>query len=154
MNFKTKIRLCTAIALLMTVVGCSGGSYAPVSGVVKINGKPYDKAVVTFQPIGTPSSPNPGRGSSAYTDANGRFELICDDRKGAIIGKHLVRIMTRGNEVVGASPEGGSSDETPTNRTVDPIPAEWNSMSKVEFEVPASGTDKANFDIETKRPVK
>ncbi len=154
MNFKSKIRLCTAIALLMTAVGCSGGSYAPVSGVVTINGKPYDKAVVSFQPIGTPSSPNPGRGSSAYTDANGRFELICDDRKGAIIGKHLVRIMTRGNEVVGASPEGGSSDETPTNRTVDPIPAEWNATSKVEFEVPAGGTDKANFNIETKRPVK
>lgn len=140
--------------MLMTAVGCSGGSYAPVSGVVKINGKPYDKAVVTFQPIGTPSSPNPGRGSSANTDENGRFVLICDDIKGAVIGKHLVRIMTRGNDVVGASPEGGSSDETPANRPVDPIPAEWNSMSKVEFEVPAGGTDKANFDIETKRPVK
>ena len=60
--------------------------------------------------------------------------------------------MTRGNDVIGATPEGvSSSDETPTPRNVDPIPAEWNSVSKVEFDVPEGGTDKANFDIQTKR---
>ena len=154
MNLISKIQLCTAIAILATAVGCSGGSFVPVSGVVTLDGKPYGKAVVTFQPIGTKENPNPGRGSSAYTDENGRFVLISDDKKGAVVGKHLIRIMTRGNDIEGASPEGGSSDETPTNRPVDPIPVQWNALSKVEFDVPAGGTDKANFDIETKRPGK
>lgn len=152
MNIIKKIKYFTAAALLLTTVGCSGGSFVPVSGVVTFNGKPYDKAVVTFQPIGSKDTPNPGRGSSAYTDENGRFVLVSDDTKGAVVGKHLIRIMTRGNDIQGATPEGGTPDETPTNRPVDPIPAAWNSMSKVEFEVPAGGTDKANFDIETKKP--
>ena len=149
-----KIQFCTLAAFLLSALGCSGGSYVPVSGVVTLNGKPYDKAVVTFQPVGSKETPNPGRGSSAYTDASGRFVLISDDNKGAVVGKHLIRIMTRGGDIVGASPEGGSSDETPTNRPVDPIPAEWNALSKVEFDVPTGGTDKADFNIETKNAVK
>jgi hypothetical protein len=137
--------------LAAAMSGCSGGaSYAPVSGVVTLDGQPYGKAVVNFQPIGTPESPNPGRGSSAYTDANGRFVLVSDDYKGAVVGKHRVMIMTAGN-VTGASPEGGTPDETPVNRPVDPIPAEWNALSDKTFEVPAGGTDKANFDIVSKK---
>ena len=36
------------------VAGCSGDSpkLAPVSGVVKLDGKPYHRAVVSFQPTG------------------------------------------------------------------------------------------------------
>ena len=142
-------RFLMAGGLLALAVGCSGGGpkFAPVSGVVKLDGKPYGKAVVSFQPIGTADNPNPGRGSSAYTDENGRFVLKSDKADGAVVGKHLVRIMTRGNEVVGQYPEGGSPDETPLKREVDPIPPEWNALSKVEFEVPSGGTDQANFDI-------
>lgn len=152
-------RLCVAAAcgLLAVAAGCSGGSkFAPVSGVVKLDGKPYGKAVVSFQPIGTKDNPNPGRGSSAYTDENGRFVLKCDDAiEGAVVGKHLVRIMTRGADNVTIDPNTGSSDETaPGKRAVDPIPPEWHSMSKKEFDVPAGGTDKADFDIESWKPKK
>src|SRR5262245_74570 len=110
----TRLRLLAAGGLLAVMLGCSGGSnFAPVSGVVKIDGQPYGNAVVSFQPVGTKENPNPGKGSSAYTDENGRFVLRgTDGEDGAIIGKHRVRIMTRGNEVVGQSPEGGSPDET------------------------------------------
>jgi hypothetical protein len=138
--------------LLAFVMGCSGGgTFVPVSGVVTLDGKPYDKAVVSFQPMASEGNPNPGRGSSAYTDQSGRFVLESDNHKGAVVGKHRVRIMTRGNDVVGASPEGGSPDDAPVARNVDPIPAEWNSTSDKEFEVPAGGTDKANFEIVTKK---
>jgi hypothetical protein len=150
----TRLRLPAAGVLLAAVLGCSGNAkYAPVSGVVTIDGVPYGDAVVSFQPIGTKENPNPGRGSSAYTDENGRFVLMSDNSvEGAVVGKHLVRIMTKGNEVVGQSPEGGSPDETPTGRgKVDPIPPEWNALSKVEFDVPKGGTDQANFNIETKK---
>ena len=145
----TRLRLLAAGGLLAAVVGCSGGpKFAPVSGVVKLDGKPYAKAVVSFQPIGTDDNPNPGRGSSAYTDENGRFVLRCDNKiNGALVGKHLVRIMTRGNDVVGQNPEGGSPDDAPARREVDPIPPEWNALSKVQFDVPHGGTDQANFEI-------
>lgn len=143
-----RARLLAAGVLLAAIIGCGGTTYVPVSGVVKLNGVPYPNAVVSFQPLGTGDNPTPGRGSSAYTDANGRFVLKSDnDKDGALVGKHIVRIMTRGNDVEGQGAEGGSPDEVPKGRKVDPIPAEWNSLSNKEFEVPRGGTDQANFDI-------
>jgi hypothetical protein len=149
-----RLRLPAAGVLLAALVGCSGAAgFAAVSGVVTVDGNPYSNAVVSFQPLGTKDNPNPGRGSSAYTDANGRLVLKCDNTiDGAVVGKHRVRIMTRGNDVVGQDPDTGSSDETPKGgRKVDPIPPEWNALSQVEFDVPKDGTDKANFDIVTKK---
>lgn len=150
-------RLLGTFGLLAAVVGCSNSKLAPVSGVVKLDGKPYGKAVVSFQPIGTPENPNPGRGSSAYTDENGRFVLKVDNSsRGAVIGKHLVRIMTKGNDVVGQNSDTGSDDDTSgkPKGAVDPIPPEWNALSTVEFTVSAGGTDQANFDIDTKKKAK
>jgi hypothetical protein len=119
---------------------------------VTLDGKPYGKAVVSFQPLATEGNPNPGRGSSAYTDESGRFVLESEHRaRGAVVGKHRVRIMTRGNDVVGQSPEGGTPDGAPPRKELDPIPPEWNALSQVEFEVPRGGTDKANFDILTRK---
>jgi hypothetical protein len=147
-----RLRLLAAGLLLAAVAGCSSGGLVPVSGVVKLNGKPYPNAVVSFQPIGSADNPNPGRGSSAYTDENGRFVLMCETKYGAVVGKHRVRIMTKGNDVETQYGEGGSPDDAPTGRKVlDPIPPEWNSMSNVEFDVPPGGTDQANFDIVTSK---
>lgn len=137
-------------ALIAATVGCDGPRFVPVSGVVQVDGKPYAKAVVSFQPVAVEGNANPGRGSSAYTDENGRFVLKCDGEiDGAVIGKHLVRIMTRGNEVVGQLPEGGSPDGGTAR--IDPIPTEWNALSNQTFDVPPKGTDQANFNIVTKR---
>src|SRR5260370_25327385 len=72
-------------------LGCGSGGpqYASVSGVVTLNGKPYSGAVVNFQPIGTPDSPYPGRGSYGHTDENGRFSLVVADKiTGSVIGRH------------------------------------------------------------------
>jgi hypothetical protein len=146
-----RLCFCAAGALLAIAIGCSGDpKFVPVSGVVSLDGKPYGKAAVSFQPIGSMENPNPGRGSSAYTDDSGQFVLISDDNKGAVVGKHLVRITTRSKELVG-EPGVGSPDGTPVNRPVDPIPPEWNSQSTKEFVVPPGGTDKANFEIVTKK---
>ncbi len=147
----TRARTWSVGGLLIALVGCSGGgpTIVPVSGVITLDGKPYGKAVVVFQPVGTKDNPEPGRGSSAYTDESGRFVLKYDGvSDGAVVGTHLVRIMTKGSDIVGGAPStAGSSDETPKNREVDPIPAEWNGMSQKTFDVPPGGTDKANFDI-------
>lgn len=152
MTFSKRTGLALALSVF-ALAGCGvgGPKFVPVSGVVTIDGKPYGKAVVNFQPIGTDSNPNPGRGSGAHTDESGRFTLVTDDGdKGAVVGKHRIRIMTRGNNTVVVDPEVGSPDNVPVDTVIDPIPASWNVDSNVEFEVPAGGTDKANFDIVTK----
>lgn len=145
-----------AVAVVLGVfVGCdSGPRYVPVSGVISLNGKPYGEAVVSFQPMATEGNQNPGRGSSSYTDAEGKFHLKTDDgNEGAVPGKHRVRIMTKGNDMVLFDPEKGSPDSLPAGRKhkIDPVPPSWNVDSDKEFEVPAKGTDLANFDIVTKR---
>ena len=142
------------LAGVAALAGCSGGAkFAPVSGVVSLDGQPYPTAVVSFQPQASDGNPNPGRGSSAYTDENGRFVLKgLDGENGAVVGKHRVRIMTRGGDVTGQLPEGQSSDDGATkNRNLDPIPPEWNALSAKEFDVPAGGTKDANFDIATRK---
>ena len=140
-------------ALIVVASGCGGGGpkYAPVSGVVTLDGKPFNDGVVVFLPKATSENPNPGRSSAGETDAQGHFVLKTDDLKnGAVIGKHLVKISTRG-PVMQFDPATGSPDSAPPNVKRDLIPAEWNTMSEKEFEVPPGGTDKANFDIVRKK---
>jgi len=139
--------------LLVAALGCgSGPGYVPVSGTVRLNGEPYKDAVVTFQPMATATNANPGRGSSAYTDNGGRFVLLTfEGGKGAVAGKHRIRIATKGADVA-VDPEKGSADNAASGRKqkVDPIPRSWNVESEKEFDVPTKGTDKADFDISTK----
>ena len=145
----------SSIALALAgVVGCGGPKVVSVSGVVKLDGKPYKNAVVSFQPLGDRDNPNPGRGSSAVTDENGRYRMIYDgENPGALVGKHRVRIFTQ----FGADPDPEFKGESPRPpliggpKFVEPIPPDWNEMSTREFEVPAGGTDKADFDISTKK---
>jgi hypothetical protein len=132
----------------LLLVGCGGAKIVPVSGVVTLDGKPYKNGIVSFQPIGSMSNPNVGRGSSGVTDENGKFTLIYDgDRPGALVGKHRVRIFTK---LGGADTEGEPNRPAAKGEAMfEPIPAEWHEQSEKEFDVPAGGTRKANFDIET-----
>jgi hypothetical protein len=142
-----------ALALL-ALGGCSGGGrkIVPVSGVVKVNGEPAANLVVSFQPLGTDSDENPGRGSSAVTGPDGRYTLIYDGEKpGALTGKHRVRIFPQvSGGGKGEAPEGEAGPAKPTAY----IPPEWNETSTKDFEVPDKGTDQANFDITSQGPPK
>jgi hypothetical protein len=155
--FRSARLLALGVACVLMAAGCGQSKYVPVSGVVMVNGEPYPHAVVSFQPIGSPENPTPGRGSSANTDEQGRFVLTSDGTvDGAVIGKHRVRIKSRLGEIPVPAPaesRGGSSDSTapPTTaaKPVDPIPPEWYEGDGKEFEVPPGGTDQANFDIKS-----
>ncbi len=143
--------------VLAAAAGCGGDArYAKVSGVVTFNGQPYKNAVVTFQPVAGKDNLNPGRGSSGVADDSGRFTLRTDDgHDGAVVGKHLVRIWTKfDGGAAKIDPNLGSPDGDPkanTKADVEPLPREWNATSTKQFEVPAGGTDRANFDIVKKK---
>jgi predicted small lipoprotein YifL len=150
MSWRSRI---ISAALLASVAGCggSGPKYVPVSGVVTLDGQPYGEAVVVFLPKASADNPNPGRSSAGETDAKGHFVLKTDELKvGAVVGQHLVKIQTRG-DVSHFDPSTGSPDGAPAKQKRDPIPPEWNTMSEKTFDVPPGGTDKANFDIVTKK---
>jgi hypothetical protein len=75
-----------------------GGSNIPplgrVTGMVTLDGKPLANAVVTFIPMSEEANKEAkGSGSSAYTDASGRYDLqYSPEEFGALIGKHLISI--------------------------------------------------------------
>ena len=153
-------RVGLAIVILAVTVGCSSGrKIVPVSGVVTVDDKPARNVIVSFQPLGAENDQNPGRGSTATTDENGRYSLIYDgERPGALTGKHRVRIWPqfeggRANAVEGEA-DGGAPVNKGALKISANIPLEWNEMSNVEFDVPSAGTDQANFNIETKKPSK
>src|SRR5262249_37435884 len=109
---------------------------------------------VVFQPVGGKDNQNPGRGSSGITDDDGRYTLKTDDgTNGALVGTHQVKIRTQG-EVVGYDPNVGSPDNAPgpEKGKIDPIPRAWRTLGEQPtFEVPAGGTDKADFNLENPR---
>lgn len=125
---------------LVAALGC-GGKYAPVSGVVTLNGAPLADAYITFQPIGG-ANQEPGPGSYGKTDAQGRFTLrvVGDDRGGALPGAHTVSISA----YTGQIPE---PTEERIRKVDNLVPERYNGETTLRFEVPPSGTGAANFDL-------
>lgn len=79
----------TLVACAALTSGCGPRRAAvhPASGEVRLRGKPFPKADVTFVPTG-------GRPALGQTDAQGRFTLrtwAADD--GAVAGEHVVCIV-------------------------------------------------------------
>jgi hypothetical protein len=154
-NFRNLAFAAVLGALAVSLMGCGSSGYPPVSGVVTLNGNPCRNCIVMFQPMSTPDNPQPGRGSSGQTDQDGRFTLKCDDgRPGAAVGKHQIRIITIYNKEVKGYEVWDPALKKMVKVAGDPIPKEWNSDTKQDFEVPSGGTDKANFAIVTSAKTK
>ncbi len=140
----------TLLALVaLAAGGCrkgGGPKVVPVSGTVTIDGKPAPNIAVVFQPVAS-GKEEAGMGSTGVTDAQGRFTLMLtgtDKRPGAVVGKHRVTFS-------GMTEQRADSDDTVRPGTPDPIPPRYREKP-LEFEVPASGTDKADFKLESGGP--
>ena len=119
--------------------GCGSSKTAPVSGRLTLNGKPLARASITFAPIGSKDKQEPGPSSAGITDADGRYtlKLIGQEGSGAMIGKHKVMIALQ--EAV------DTSDDNPVK--LKQLPLKYNGQTTLEFDVPAGGTDAADFDL-------
>jgi len=130
--------------LLAGLVGCgSAAKVASVSGTVTLDGKPLPNAHVAFQPVAEGASHNVGQGSVGVTDAAGHYTLNLTDtgESGAAVGKHRVEINLKME----------SDDRDPKLRPPPKkLPERYNRSTELEFDVPASGTDQANFDLKSK----
>jgi hypothetical protein len=133
-------RLITLLALL-AAGGCgSEFDVVPVSGRVTLDGEPLPECAVLFQPIAPPGKVNAGPGSTATTDADGRYTLttVFEGRKGAVVGEHRV-ILSTGRDI----------DESDMATIVgERVPARYQDGS-LTITVPAGGTDQADFELTT-----
>ena len=147
------MRVLTVIALAASLVGltgCGGGpKFAAVSGRVTLNDRPLEGFQVDFQPMSS-TKEGVGPGSSGITDKDGRFTLhsqLDKSQAGAVVGKHQVRIW---------APEGSQdrdADAVTTGKGKNAgrplIPGRYHVESELTFEVPAGGTDKADFALKS-----
>jgi len=131
---------------LVSVSGCGEApKFAPVSGVVTLNGKPLANATVAFAPIAKEGSIDAGDGSAGKTNAQGEYTLTTSRRvPGAMVGKHRVRISVLAQQV-------GESDQRPPPGgwpLKDKIPARYNGETTLTFDV-VPGPNKADFDLKS-----
>ena len=112
-----------------------------MSGVVKIDGKPLEQAIVNTQPLGNRDSSNPGPGSFAKTNELGEFtlELVSPPVEGAVVGQHRV--------VIRIPDELTESDElNPRKRPKFRLPV--NALDgSLRLEVPPEGRSDAVFEL-------
>jgi hypothetical protein len=137
--------LLLSAAFLLTLDGCGGdGKLAPVSGVVKLNGKPVADVELIFQPI-SESSLAPGPAAVGVTDAEGRYKVkvLGEDKLGATVGKNAVLFSGR------ASAADFSEDGKKRGKPSVSIPPRYSNEAKMQFDVPAKGTTTADFELKS-----
>jgi hypothetical protein len=138
-----RARLLLGFALVLGL-GCGSGKFAPVSGTVTMNGKPLAGALVIFSPIAREGSIDAGPGSSGKTNDKGEYTLTSDTGgTGAFVGKHRVSVslMNPGT--------GESDDRRRPGQLVNQVPVRYNGKTELTYEVPAGGTDKADFALKS-----
>jgi hypothetical protein len=101
-----------------------------------MDGKPLPRAAVVFVPKGG------GRPAGSRTDENGKYELnFSGGRRGALPGPNMVKISTLADAFLDADGNNLGSPET--------VPAEYNQMTKLEFNVEQGKKNIADFDLKS-----
>lgn len=129
------------VSLLLAGCGGSGGDLAPVQGTVTLDGNPLADAMVEFElePGDNPYQRTSGSSSRGKTDANGRYTLkFTHEKEGALVGKHVVRITTRGMTIDAEGKEVSVPER---------LPPRFNVKSELTKEV-ESGSNTIDFQLQ------
>jgi hypothetical protein len=151
-NLSTGLRLIVSLTLFIAV-GC-GKPYktAAVSGRVTLDNKPLAKASITFIPMATKENMAPGPTAHALNDDDGRYTLGIDkDTNGAVV--HRCRIYITTLYLGAVMPIDNDKDGGPpvlVKRPKDKVPERYNARTELIFDVPAGGTDQANFELKSR----
>jgi hypothetical protein len=122
--------------LFFLLVGCGRGpQLAPVSGTIKLDGKPLALAEVAFQPE------SHSRASHGIADANGHYVLRYNrDEMGALVGLHMVQIRSATEVTL----PNGKFEIRPQL-----VPPRYNSETELHREV-KPGQNEFDFELSTK----
>jgi len=152
---RTTIRWLTlALAAAVLAAGCSGGpKLTPVTGKVTMNGRPLKNVKVAFHP--DPDQKATGPSSTAITDADGNFTLVCADRgnePGAVVGHHrviLTDLDTYGDVFVGRGDYRTEDPKGPKEVPKFPrFPGAYSDLSNTPFKLEVKpGMEPVTLDV-------
>ena len=129
--------------VMLLAIGCGSQveyQLAPTSGIVTLDDEPLVGAVVNFQPM-TTGDKVLATGSVGRTDENGRYTLeTINEEPGAWVGRHKVKIFSY-------SPETPVKTDVDTGPSKERVPQRYNYRTTLKLEVPAAGTNEANFQL-------
>jgi hypothetical protein len=136
--------LAASLAVALGSSGCLGGDdmpRQPLSGLVKLNGKPLAKGVIFFTPAGKLVSGVTVQGAGMIR--NGRFSIR--RAYGLTPGKYRIAVHA-----------GGTRKERPNSGTIpgkveavneDLIPSKYNSRSELEIEINDAPIKELTVDL-------
>jgi len=166
-----KFLLSAILLVVPVVVGCSGPKGLPVcyvEGIVTLDGKPLDGALISFYPAEPGEST---RSAAGYSDASGKYTLTSDGgepQKGALEGDYVVTISKQLVEAHGAdtvvpvdvsmlsSPQPSDRSGRPVNtssqaRRTDITPKIYSDVSTSPLRaIVKKGKNDIPFDIKSK----
>ena len=130
-----------AFAIFCIFSGCRPTSnLVPVEGIITLGGTPLADATIVLHPV-TAAGAGPYSGT---TNAAGKFSLAPSGSpglSGAEVGTYRLTIST-----LKLAPTDGGDDAKQQILAEERVPDEYR-VGDMRFEVPAGGTDQANFDI-------
>lgn len=136
----------------MMISGCGAGSkkpdyssldLAPVTGTVKLDGKPVAGATVVFES-------EDKRFSEGKTDENGYYTLMYDSNQAGVTpGEKTVRITAGAAEGSDGEESGGEDNMGRPLKAKVKIPAKFNKKSELKRTVEAGGSAQT-FDFDLK----
>jgi hypothetical protein len=132
-----------ALALVGLAAGCgSSENLASVEGIVRLNGEPLSRGIVTFLP-------EAGRSASGAINSDGTFQLgTYDKADGALVGKHLVTITAT------EAPTGPPNFDVDRPNAPAPqalVPARYAVAGNgLTFDVKSDEANHAEFDLTNK----
>jgi hypothetical protein len=128
--------LVPALLCAATFAGCGDAAdeSVPVSGTVTFDGAPLPSGSITLLP-------SDGVGSSAGAEiTDGKYETK------ALPGPKQVTI-TANREKAGGNAKADPHAGPPTEQY---LPAKYNSATELKADIPADGSDKINFELQSK----
>lgn len=135
--FRPLLVLILGVACSLELAGCSeqeGPDLGQVIGTVTLDGKPLEGASLSFQP-------EAGRSSKGFTDESGNYELqFTLDRKGAVLGQHMVEIISV------RSSSGGEGGEPLVEGRKEILPARYHSATELTANI-KPGRQTINFEL-------
>lgn len=144
-----RIALAAQITAALLLVGCrppQEKNVAPVSGTVRMDGKPLENVKVLFVPLERNKNGKQEPVAFAVTDAKGHYTLAHrGGGHGAAIGRNQVWLSTRQTE---KKKNAAGEIETVEVRE-ELIPAKYNTATQLVVDVPAKGMKNANFELKS-----